>query len=111
MAGPEATSFQNYLVSKLPGSKEAFTASAGRALIGQQVELLVARLDQGQPHRFPAFDAGHFDSGLKPRTRRRRPGSWQHCVLKIQRRDATQPMGSTKLHHATDRIMSDLGQD
>jgi hypothetical protein len=60
--------------------EEAFTGVAWDALVGQQVEILVSRLDEGKPHRFSAFDAGHLNSGLKACACRRRPEWSQHVV-------------------------------
>ena len=54
--------------------QEAFAGVAGDALIGQQIEVPVAGLDERKPHRFSTFDAGQFDGGLRPRACRRRSG-------------------------------------
>jgi hypothetical protein len=64
---------------------------AGDAPIGQQIEVLALRLDQGQPHLDAALDAGHLDGGLKSRTGRRRPGYLQHRTLVFPGGDATLP--------------------
>jgi hypothetical protein len=64
---------------------------AGDAPIGQQIEVLALRLDQGQPHLDAALDAGHLDGGLKSRTGRRRPGYLQHRTLVLPGGDATLP--------------------
>jgi hypothetical protein len=64
---------------------------AGDAPIGQQIEVLALRFDQGQPHLDAALDARHLDGGLKARTGRRRPGYLQHRILDFpkRRRNAT----------------------
>jgi hypothetical protein len=66
--------------------QEAFTGVAWHALVSQQIEILVSRLDEGKPHRFSAFDAGHLNAGLKARAGRRRPEWSQHRVPMFPKR-------------------------
>jgi hypothetical protein len=60
--------------------QKALFAGARDAPVGHQVEVLTLRLNRGQPHPLTAFDAGHLDGGLKPRTGRRRPGCLEHRI-------------------------------
>src|SRR3954463_4114054 len=60
--------------------QEALAGVARRAAIGQDVVVLVARLDHGQPHLCAAFHARHFYTGLKPRAGRCRSKRLQHFI-------------------------------
>jgi hypothetical protein len=72
----------------LDGLQKTLIRGAGGAPVGQQIEVPISRLDKGQPHQCAAFDAGHFDAGLKTRAGRRRPGYLQHRILMSQKGDA-----------------------
>jgi hypothetical protein len=45
--------------------QETLFGDARDAPIGEQIEILALRLDQGQPHLHPAFDARHLDGSPK----------------------------------------------
>ena len=53
---------------------------AGNAPIGHEIEVAIARFDQGQSHPRPAFDAGHIHGGLKARAGRRRSDYVRHRI-------------------------------
>jgi hypothetical protein len=59
------------------------------AAIGEQIEGRTAWLNEGQPHLCATFHARHLDAGLKARAGRRWPEGWQHCILALERGDAT----------------------
>ena len=65
------------------------------APIGEQIEILTLRLDQGQPHLRPAFDAGHLDGSPKAGAGRRWPGYLQHRILEFPGGIATPPTWAT----------------
>jgi hypothetical protein len=76
-------------------------------MVGQQVDGPPPRFDHGQPHRFTAFDAGHFDRGLKPGTGRRWPWRVQHVAPNSQqeaRRLSERPRPSESICHIPDTI-------
>jgi hypothetical protein len=74
---------QGFAFADLSGLQEALAGVAGDATVGQQIEVPISRLDQGQPHQFSAFDAGHVYRSFESRARRRRPGYLQHRALKF----------------------------
>jgi hypothetical protein len=83
--------------------QKAFFGDARDAPIGEQIETLALRLDQGQPHLRPAFDAGHLDGGPKACASRRRPGYLQHRIIPWRKRKRHLPGD-----HRPNTIMSDF---
>jgi len=73
--------------------QETLFGDARDAPISQQFEVTVLRLDHGQPHLPPAFDAGHLGSGFKAGAGRRRPGYLQHRILVSHRGDVALRLG------------------
>jgi hypothetical protein len=88
----------------LDGLQKALIRGAGGAPVRQQIEVPISRLDKGQPHQCAAFDAGHFDAGLKTRAGRRRPGYLQHRILMSQKGNANAAPDSD---HGVASTMSD----
>jgi hypothetical protein len=84
---------------------------AGDAPIGQQIEVLALRFDQGQPHLDAALDAGHLDGGLKARTGRRRPGYLQHRILDFPKEETQRYLLglSAHLHYVRFPTQLELG--
>jgi hypothetical protein len=72
---------QGFAYVDLRRLQKTLFGGAGDAPVGQQVEVPMSRLDQGQPHPATAFDAGHLNGGFKARAGRRRPGYLQHRSL------------------------------
>jgi hypothetical protein len=73
----------------LHGLQETFVGSAWGAAIGQEVEVPIAGLDEGQPHLLAALDARHLNAGLKAGAGRGWSGYRQHCIL-VSRNGETQ---------------------
>ena len=87
---------QGFAFAELPRLQEALFGGAGDAPVGQQIEISISRLDRRQPHSLTAFDAGHFNRGLKACAGRRRSGNLQHRILDLKGGDATL-LGTTGL--------------
>jgi hypothetical protein len=69
------------IFSVLPGFQEALAGVALDAPVSQQIEVPIARLDEGEPHQLAAFDAWHVDGGFEACAGRSRPGYLQHLIL------------------------------
>jgi hypothetical protein len=65
--------------------QKAFAGIALGALIGQQLKIPITRLDESQPHLVAAFQARHFNCGLKVRTGWRWAG-YLHGILIFKER-------------------------
>ena len=75
--------------------QETLAGVARNASVSQQIEVRPPGLDEGEPHLGATFDARHLNAGLKARTGRSRPECWKHCILTLERRDATLPTENT----------------
>ena len=99
---------QGFAYVDLHRLQKTLIANARDAPVGHQVEVLTLRLNRGQPHPLTAFDAGHFNGGLKTRAGRRRPGYSQHRILEFQRGTQRYPLGP-RAHPALCLIPDTIG--